>query len=271
MQSMKKLLKRENSVSLLECGDSQFHAALSMEARTRSPLPPSPTTSTSAHDIETQFSSLSDLSEKFAQRFPSKSSNNLLLNRQFEQPGFPRFKPLKPPRKNLYSKDNDLNTGEYETVNKYDEVECRNEAWKQLGTSEINHTENIQDEEEEEYMSWGGKREPLIEQAPPKATKIITQISSDDSYDTLEFFGSSNKLNVHKSGYKQVYPIPINVLPTPPPYNDYDEVGEVLEGVRLADDSHLGYGLIRKNTKEPVDHKLFNNEPYAVISKPKRV
>lgn len=163
---------------------------------------------------------------------------------------------------------------DYEPTNKYDEVEYRSDAWKTLGVDDVKHTDNVHVEEEEEYVSWGQKKErkaPLVQ--TNKAPKIIKQVSTtsldDTSYDTLNFFGSSSKLA--KSGYKQVSPAPIiaQPLPCPPSFNDYDEVGPTLEGVRPADDSHLGYALIRKEPK--VDHQFHNEEPYAVISKPKRV
>jgi len=51
-----------------------------------------------------------------------------------------------------------------------------------------------------------------------------------------------------------------------------------MSAIRLADDSHLGYGIIRKkpdlsetaSTGGP-QHKVFNNSEYAIVSKPKRV
>lgn len=291
MQSMKKLLKSENFPSsnpLLESGDNHLHAALSMEARTRSPLPPSPTTSTTLHDIESQFSSFSDQSEKFSLRNPlSVGKLNPAVHKNKVLPCEPlssRVKPAKPPRKNLYNikpdKDNNnfsdavlnLSGSEYETVSKYDEVELRSNAWQTLGFDEIKHTENMG--EEEDYISWGGRKEQVVEHNLPKASKVITQPTipeEDDSYDKLNFFGSSSKLNQNKAGYKQLALVPQGTLPCPPSFNEYDEVGTVLQGVRLADDSHLGYALIRKNSKDPIDHKIYNDDQYAIISKPKRV
>lgn len=149
------------------------------------------------------------------------------------------------------------------------------------------------DEEEDVYMSWGGRVNRGIEIVKqPLAPSIITQNSvtdlSDTYYDTLNHFGSTSKLNTVKSGYKQVYPIPINPVLEPPSYNEYDEVQCIdMEPVRPADDSYLGYAKIRKdpgkdalkevkdideNIKDDsVNHQFHNEEPYAVISKPKRV
>lgn len=272
LNRMKKLLKGEPALPVLECGDNQFQAALNMEARSRSPLPPSPTTSTMLHDIEPSIStkSLIALHDSFTD----------ILNRNLPHKPIP----TKPPRKTLHGKEKDGNSSTeatnvtaqtYELIDRYDEVEYRSDAWKTLGVDEVNHTDNTL--EEEEYISWGQTKKerkiPVIH--TNKAPKIIKQTSStsleDACYDTLNFFGSSSKLNVAKSGYKQVSPAPVlpQTLPAPPSFNDYDEVQPSMEGVRLADDSHLGYALIRKEPK--VDHQFHNEEPYAVISKPKHV
>lgn len=268
---MKKLLKGEPAPPMLECGDNQFQAALNMEARSRSPLPPSPTTSTMLHDIDPSVSTKSLITLH-------DSVTDILNRNALHKP-----KPVKPPRKTLQDKDKDSNSNNevtsinaqtYELVDRYDEVEYRSDAWKTLGVDEVNHTDNVN---EEEYISWGQpkreKKVPIIQtNTAPKVIKQTSTTSLNDAcYDTLNFFGSSSKLNVAKSGYKQVSPAP-NVpqpLPCPPSFNDYDEVQPTMEGVRLADDSHLGYALIRKEPK--VDHQFHNEEPYAVISKPKRV
>lgn len=142
-------------------------------------------------------------------------------------------------------------------------------------------------------MSWGGRtgnRElKLIKQ--PLAPSVITQNSmtdlSDTYYDTLNHFGSTSKLNSAKAGYKQVYAVSINPVSESPLYNEYDEVQCIdMEAARPADDSHLGYAKVRKDPgrdalkevkdaegkiEDPVSHQFHNEEPYAVISKPKRV
>lgn len=276
LNRMKKLLNGEPAPPMLECGDNQFQAALSMEARSRSPLPPSPTTSTMFHDMEPSVSTKSLITLH-------DSTTDLLGRNALCKP-----KPIKPPRKTLHSKDKESSSCEainksaqtYELIDRYDEIEYRNDAWKTLGVDEVKHTDNINEgnTEEEEYISWGQikkERKTPVLQTTNKAPKVIKQISTssteDACYDTLNFFGSSSKLNVPKSGYKQVSPAPSVPQPVigPPSFNDYDEVQPTMEGVRLADDSHLGYALIRKEPK--VDHQFHNEEPYAVISKPKRV
>lgn len=142
-------------------------------------------------------------------------------------------------------------------------------------------------------MSWGTKINREIEMIkPPLAPSIITQNSisdlSDTYYDTLNHFGSTSKLNSVKSRYKQVFPTPVNIKPDIPSYNEYDEVQCVdMEPVRPADDSYLGYAKIRKDSgkdqlkeikdtdnktkDDSINHQFHNEEPYALISKPKRV
>ncbi|KAJ8930745.1 hypothetical protein NQ314_016417 [Rhamnusium bicolor] len=288
MKSMKKLLAGESTPPILDCGELQLHAALNMEARSRTPLPPSPT----SHSI--QESNLSN-----------KSHISILDSDHSMKKTLKKAKPDKPPRKCLPAKKSPYgnNTAPseyvYEPIDKYDHVEYRSDAWRTLGIDDPNHTEQVnEDDEEEDYMSWGGIRRELENMKPivqPLAPKIITQNSvtdlDDSYYDKLNFFGSSSKLNV-KSGYKQVFPTPIVPVQTPPSFNEYDEVQCLdMEPVRSADDSHLGYALIRKDPgkdslkeavketeddkkkkeRDRVNHQFHNDEPYALISKPKRV
>ncbi|KAB0802942.1 hypothetical protein PPYR_05128 [Photinus pyralis] len=264
MKSMKKLLINEANSSILDCGDNQFQATLGMEARSHTPLPPSPTTSSSAQDIESDTSNLTANSlfdSSFEKKLTAITNTKVI--------------PMKPPRKFIGTKpEGNLKHSNYEAVNKYDQVEFRNEAWRTLGTDDIKHTENIDEEELEEYVSWGRKanNSPIEHLNLPKVTKIINVSPNvDDRYDRLNFFGLSGKLNVKNSKYQQIPTAPVLPAQSPSSFNDYDEVVPTMESVRIADDSHLGYAMIRKMPKESIDHQLYNNEPYAVINKPKRV
>lgn len=265
MKSMKKLLNNETPSTVLDCGENQFQAALGMEARSRTPLPPSPTTSSSLQDLESDNSNITANSlfdSSFEKKLTSISNTKVI--------------PMKPPRKFIGAKpDVNVKHSNYELVDKYDQVEFRNEAWRTLGTDDIKHTENVDDEELEEYVSWGRKmnNSPIEQLNPPKVSQIINVSPSvDDSYDRLNFFGSSGKLNVKNSEYQQVSSAAVVLPPqSPPSFNDYDEVVPAMESVRIADDSHLGYAMIRKMPKDSIDHQFHNNEPYAVIHKPKRV
>ncbi|EEB18388.1 Docking protein, putative, partial [Pediculus humanus corporis] len=133
----------------------------------------------------------------------------------------------------------------------------------------------------------------------------IKPASVSGNYDTLQHFGSTlNKTN-GKSGYKQIIinhsnsspssPSPTTTITTDTGYSllenyanslnhtfhDYDEVDErPIETFRMADDSHLGYGVIRKKPENqiqndllrlPPKHKVYNNMEYAVITKSKHV
>lgn len=285
MNSMKKLLKAESTPTLIDCGDNQYHAALSMEARSRSPLPPSLTSSTTVHEVESVQSSVQSLKN-------IGQDNDFLAAVRKPRPFKPPRKALIPPPKpdggscgDLLHKVKPTTGNNIENAAHYDEVEYRSEAWKVLGTDEIKHTDNIVVEESDDYeiySSWGSTKKDQQKPQVGKAPKVLKQptavSTTDDCYDRLNFFGSSSKLNVTKSGYKQVSPIPVSsnapTNPPPPPpqpttFNDYDEVEPLIEGIRLADDSHLGYALIRKEVK--VDHQFHNEEAYAVVSKPKRV
>lgn len=280
---MKKLLKGESLPPLFDCGDNQFHAVFNMEPRSRSPLPPSPTTSTSLQDIDVSKTSiLTDLWEKRSNPLfkSSRSELDFFATKELDDSvkkddsvnGKKKI-PQKPPRKTVNKLDIDKDSSD---ASKYDKVECRSNAWQDFGLEDVNHTEytNFSDDEDAVYASWGRPKEPTPDSEIPKAPKVITEPSlNETSYDKLNYFGSANKLSSSKSGYKQVTPAPIVPhQPSPPSFNEYDEVNIIMESARLADDSHRGYALIRKSPKEnPVDHQFHNNDPYAIISKPKRV
>ncbi|KAJ8979447.1 hypothetical protein NQ317_006761 [Molorchus minor] len=265
---------------ILDCGELQLQAALNMEARSRTPLPPSPTSSPSIQE--------SNLSNK---------SQFIILDVDQRT-----LRKIKPPRKYVPSKTpicNGTDECTYEPIDKYDQIEYRTEAWRTLGVDEPNHSEQVSENGEEEYKSWGYMKKELDNIKPPVpslAPKMVTECSTTDLndtyYDKLNFFGSSSKLNV-KSGYRQVLPPPItNACPPPPAFNEYDEVLCLdMQPARPADDSHLGYALVRKDpgkdalkevvidhddkngkkNKGNVSHQFHNEEPYAIISKPKQV
>lgn len=312
MKSMKKILTGEPTSTLLDCGDNQFHAALSMEARSRSPLPPSPTSSTARIlDAENDDKSFSNLNN----RYINSSSKSLLSFTDFSditmdkglshRSPMPKPKPLKPPRKNLIAARGAEDSTHYEPVlvdsntkTNYDKVEVRKEAWRTLGVNNINHTESksssvddltVDNDELEDYTSWSQVKLVRAQHSQNAATlktfsnsTKILRISSteelDESYDKLNHFGSSSKLSTINPGYKQVTASPVHSLPAPPSWNDYDEVEINMQAVRLADDSHLGYGVIRKaqmqqqeKQEEKIPHRMYNEDTYAIVSKPKRV
>ncbi|CAG4930715.1 unnamed protein product [Parnassius apollo] len=130
----------------------------------------------------------------------------------------------------------------------------------------------------------------------PESSRIILLPLSpeDENYDRLQYFGSTSKLNKY-SRYKKVEARPttlaLSEVKNKDTWNDYDEVENVMQTARLADDSHLGYGMIRKpNTPGPqvptaaqaqalqnqvsleeINHNNCNGTDYAIVSRPKRV
>ncbi|KAG5340161.1 DOK2 protein, partial [Acromyrmex heyeri] len=335
MKSMKKLLDEESNPNI-ECNDTQFQAALSMEPGSRAALPPSSNNSSNLIDI--------DFSTQSSQK-PLTSSSSMDSTISSSR-SINKSKPAKPPRKyvfpNLLEKkclDSteflDLPTcGEYRTISQgnspelshksissvmreneekhsYDLVEIRNDAWKTHGIDSVHHTERVNsslpserdkenDNDDLQYEIMMPMRNHDAFQnscrskcgdnaiVTPSAIQSVAKTDESD-YDKLEHFGSATKLN-QKSTYKYTnssQSIHSNVSHgessnlVNPTWSNYELV-EDMSAIRLADDSHLGYGIIRKkpdlsdttsigNTAGGPQHKVFNNSEYAIVSKPKRV
>lgn len=201
-----------------------------------------------------------------------------------------------------------------DVVAPYDEVEIRHDAWKTLGLDDLTHTERLFKNSADSNADY-----EILEKTPAENCKL-KEIQNDKSvangpvvkppvpkflpikpatagnYDTLNHFGNTSKTN-GKSGYKQIvinHSNPSSPMSTDNysvlesysnnqnhTYHDYDEVDESPEACRPADDSHLGYGMIRKKSdvnnqnqsdfRIPPKHKVFNNMEYAVITKSKHV
>ncbi|KAL4706928.1 hypothetical protein ACJJTC_006972 [Scirpophaga incertulas] len=182
----------------------------------------------------------------------------------------------------------------------YDKVEVRNEAWKTLGIDDPDHTEftpNLGDNPN--CMKLISRSQDNLNSNGPESSRIILLPSpavdpEDENYDRLQYFGSTSKLN-KSSRYKKIEARPTTLAlsesKVKDTWNDYDEVENVMQTARLADDSHLGYGMIRKpNTPGPqvptaaqvqalqnqavleeVNHSNCNGTDYAIVSRPKRV
>lgn len=204
-------------------------------------------------------------------------------------------------------------TREDEEKHPYDLVEIRNDAWKTHGIDSVHHTERINsnlpgerdkenDNDDLQYeimmpirnhdafqnscKSKCGITDNTI--VTPSAIQSVAKTDESD-YDKLEHFGSATKLN-QKSTFKYTnssqsvhsnvsHGESSNLINST--WSNYDIV-EDMSAIRLADDSHLGYGIIRKkpdpsetafagNTAGGPQHKVFNNSEYAIVSKPKRV
>nr|CAD7577943.1 unnamed protein product [Timema californicum] len=321
MKSMRKLLRGDAAIV---CGDTQFQAALSMEAGSRSPLPPSPTSTTTLLDID--FSNAISQSSLKPLISPTTEVKPLIAPK-------PKLKPVKAPRKHIlassYSQSklllghDELSTDSFERFGKYrkfsgvdlvagsmvsvspllssadtdqssayDKVEVRKEAWRTLGMDDMTHTERCVDSEQEPNHVLPESKLSNIEPRVVPCSKILPQQVSNKSadpsenYDTLQHFGSSSKLNTN-SGYQHIQsPVglaPIS-FPAPEPsqdqcisWNDYSVIEEGFQSFRLADDSHQGYGMIRKKPAPDAQafvtpsHKMYNEQEYALVVKPKRV
>jgi hypothetical protein len=196
----------------------------------------------------------------------------------------------------------------------YESIETITDAWKTLGVNgkkkasqleflnkliisfvlEIKHTENVSTPEDE-LMEFVWQRTHSQQDKNDFAADTSKDVV--ENYDKLEFFRSNNNIS---SGYKTI--VPIKQVPKTPlskstaVSDDYEIVdGGILSNIntnnivatddkfpyRTADDSHLGYGIIRKaggvvlTSDEENDkkdgHRKFNGLDYAVVSKTKRV
>lgn len=199
----------------------------------------------------------------------------------------------------------------------YDLIEIRNDAWKTHGIDTVHHTERVNsslpgerdkgnDDDDFQYEVMMPIVPPFqnsckskcadspITAPSPSATMQSVAKTEESDYDKLEHFGSATKLG-QKATYKynannSSQSVHSNVVShgensssglvnsSSSAWSNYDIV-EDMSAVRLADDSHLGYGMIRKKTdlSETAaaggvpQHKVFNNSEYAIVSKPKRV
>lgn len=263
MKNMKKLLTGESlSSPAILCGDNQFHAALNMMARSRSPLPPSPTGSTPL--LDTDLCSIPSV--KPLMPVPVEP-----LPRNLKPPPPLKPKPAKPPRKNLpiirtddcseNIREDLLSRKSSDGFADYDDVEVRNDAWKTMGVSIMPHSE---------------RPFSLSTIDPLEHQNCSRQPPEEHHYDRLQHLGPTSKLHT-RPGYRHITaiapPLPTSPLPSSIEAND-------IEAIRAADDSHLGYGMIRKksvpveenypqNTGPP--HQVYNDLEYAVVCKPNRV
>lgn len=199
-------------------------------------------------------------------------------------------KPVKPPRRPFMPEKRLFWPRTNRAVPKaadadYDDVEVREDAWRTLGLEEPAHTE---DYEPVEAVESPRVREGGTTPGPPPPTRPkflpVKPSSEMGNYDTLQYFGSGK--NSSKAAYKQIVlsptspDSPLSPASSPLTFHDYDEVAEPASaaprlpddvhpafGSRAADDSHLGYGTIRRVP----EHKVYNNMEYAVVTKPRQV
>lgn len=209
----------------------------------------------------------------------------------------------------------------------YESIQIVTNAWLTRGIDDIKHTENVNSSVDEDLTEFVRQRNQSKDNIPmplsPKNSNLLnngfeldrkisqtsstittTTVSNNNNnklanfgnYDRLEFFGTTSKTS---NDYKTIVTI------TPPAIqnkhsannyhsssNDYEIIGGPdIQSCRLADDSHMGYGVIRQTIStsnisttaiatpaqailsddELLDHRKYNGLDYAIVSKPKRV
>lgn len=200
-------------------------------------------------------------------------------------------KPAKPPRRPFMPEKRSYWSKSSRTLAKtsdgdYDDVEFREDAWRTLGVDEPAHSEDYEPVEAVEPTRVNPA--PVLPPPPTRPKFLPVKPSLEmGNYDTLQYFGSGKGSS--RSAYNQIVlsptlpDSPVSPSTSPLTFHDYDEVGEPPsassprlpddvhptfgQANRPADDSHLGYGTIRRLP----DHKLYNNSEYAVVTRPRQV
>ncbi|KAK3914373.1 Docking protein 2 [Frankliniella fusca] len=310
MKNMRQLLPALGSTN------SEFEGALSMLPRSRSPLLPSPTSATSAMcELDFSCSSSSQTSVQSLPRqppplHPKPQCKPLVLAKPI--PPAKPSKPAKPPRKSLepaHNREQAYTPGSMSLpttpTDDYDSVVVRKEAWRTLGMEEMHHTERrtpgTQNADDYEDIDAPHDDTPTASPMPPLEQQRCPAIFSagelrgvdpTDNYDKLEHFGTSTRLSTRSSSYHHFGKLQsassmsrLEHGTLSKMLSDDDISTERIESCRRADDSHYGYGLVRKKSlpSETVsapftlslarpNHQLCNEQEYAIVTcKPKLV
>lgn len=277
MKTMKKLIKGDSSVSL-DCGESQFNAALSMEAGSRSPLPPSP------NQKSPEFETAITQSHLNMTRVAISSDSIDLSTASTVSIGTKAIPP-KPPRKSIapltlhlnlsedprrsppYEIVNGLKSGGTKKPNDYECIKNITDAWRYLGIDEPRHTEHSASPERD-LIEFSFQRTNSSRTATRKmdtennnvedfTNKIFVHAKdNEEHYDKLDFLRSKTKIS---NGYEKLSPLggmKLAISPTSATpklvTDDYELIGSPTLDIpdthacRLADDSYLGYGKIRQ-------------------------
>lgn len=215
----------------------------------------------------------------------------------------------------------------------YERIETITNAWKTMGVDDVKHTEHVSTSPEDELADFVWKRSQS-QKDTDRLKKPITvdeksaaaNCDTEDNYDKLQFFGTKGTCS-NSSDYKTI--VMINSpgyrkqVSQPVTTNDYEIIGEcgtgsslavsptstppsmsaiqssdIHQSYRLADDSYMGYGVLRKTSApanlspktasstattavantvtvsgsdDLLDHRKYNGLDYAIVSKPKRV
>ncbi|XP_013098824.1 uncharacterized protein LOC106081430 [Stomoxys calcitrans] len=149
----------------------------------------------------------------------------------------------------------------------YESIEHITEAWRTLGINDVKHIENVRpsDDSNFEDIPWsrdltkinrGQLKDPIsigvtskiIDIDIGESNKSVNNIlPTDFTYDRLEFLSANNHTS---SGYKTIVSVtPISRVAgaMKPLQNEYEQINVPdIDSCRKADDSHLGYGVLRK-------------------------
>lgn len=192
----------------------------------------------------------------------------------------------------------------------YERIENISNAWKTLGVSDVKHTEHMK-ASDDDLIEFVWQRSQSQKDKKKSLKTLNTYCDADEmsskknadegNYDKLEFFATKHNA---ASDYRTIVTIssPAYKKQTSQPVtsDDYEIIGDCITsepmfGRRLADDSWMGYGVLRKpavtssdsnyhaptgshqqssatqNSDELLKHWDFNGKEYAVVSKPKHV
>lgn len=207
----------------------------------------------------------------------------------------------------------------------YERIENITSAWKTLGVSEVKHTENLSTSEDDftdfvwqrsqSQKEFGSSRKIPVTVNAFRDDEELGSKKKHDDYDKLNFFAA--KPPNPASDYRTIVTIttPAYKKQTSQPItsNDYEIIDDCAaasasvtvnsssgsttvvsttaaapKAYRLADDSHMGYGVLRKpisnsvqmqsqantirigtstSADDLVNHKKFNGQNYAIVNK----
>lgn len=191
----------------------------------------------------------------------------------------------------------------------YERIENISNAWKTLGVSDIKHTEHNDSDDDLIDFAWQRSQSQKDDSKHSQKSPLNAYCDADDAskngddsnYDKLEFFATKK---APSNDYRTIVTISGRKSSTQiePTNNDYEIIGECGTATlpdhkpyRLADDSYMGYGVLRKpaitsttahiqhqqqpqmnssttgNGDDQLNHRKFNGLDYAIVSKPKHV
>lgn len=197
----------------------------------------------------------------------------------------------------------------------YERIETISNAWKTRGVNDVKHTENLSPDDDFADFAWQrsqsqketgtNRKVPIVVNAYCDADDLLVKKkTADDQYDKLDFFAP--KPSNPSADYRTI--VTVNTPHTykkqssqPITSNDYEIIGENMnneqKSYRLADDSYMGYGVLRKpgvnnntamkskqspppklaidvnaaSAEDLLNHRKYNGLEYAMVSKPKQV